>query len=52
MGKGTLTLNPFHSDRALVTPVSVGALLTVMLAMLDSANSKKWVGLGGGVKAG
>merc|ERR1712106_672115 len=35
LGKGTLTLNPFHSDRQLLSPVAVGGLLTVLVAMLD-----------------
>ena len=39
LGKGTLTIHPFHSDRSLMTPVAVAGLLTVMIAMLDSANS-------------
>lgn len=40
LGKGTLTLNAFHSDRGLMTPVAVAGLLVVMMSMLDSANSK------------
>ncbi|XP_019864481.1 PREDICTED: 26S proteasome non-ATPase regulatory subunit 2-like [Amphimedon queenslandica] len=39
LGKGTLTLNPFHSDRGLMTLVSIAGLLTVTIAMLDSSNS-------------
>lgn len=35
MGKGLLTLNPFHSDRFLMCPASVGGLLTVLHAALD-----------------
>jgi len=35
LGKGTLTLNPFHSDRQLLSPVAVGGLLTVLVALLD-----------------
>lgn len=40
LGKGTLTLNPFHSDRALMTPVAVAGLLTVLLSLLDASNSR------------
>jgi len=35
LGKGTLTLNPFHSDRQLMSPVAVAGLLAVLVAMLD-----------------
>ena len=40
LGKGTLTLNPFHSDRMLMTPVAVAGLMVVLLSMLDASNSK------------
>ncbi|KAF7637169.1 26S proteasome non-ATPase regulatory subunit 2 [Meloidogyne graminicola] len=36
LGKGTMTLNPFHSDRQLICPTVVGALLCVCLAFIDS----------------
>ena len=39
LGKGTLTLNPYHSDRMLFSPVAVAALLIVMVTMLDANNS-------------
>jgi len=35
LGKGTLTLNPYHSDRQLMSPVAVAGLLATTLAMLD-----------------
>ena len=35
LGKGTLTLNPFHSDRNLMSPVAIAGLLSVLVAMLD-----------------
>ena len=35
MGKGTLTLNPFHSDGGLVSPVALAGLLGVAVACLD-----------------
>lgn len=38
MGKGTMTLNPFHSDRQLMCPAAVAGLLTICYAFLD-ANS-------------
>ena len=35
MGKGTLTLNPWHSDRALMSPVAVAGLMATLTAFLD-----------------
>lgn len=35
MGKGTLTVGPYHSDRSLLMPVAVGGLLTTLIAFLD-----------------
>lgn len=35
LGKGTLTLNPFHSDRTLMSPVAMAGLMSVLVAMLD-----------------
>jgi 26S proteasome regulatory subunit N1 len=35
LGKGTLTLNPFHSDRTLMSPVAVAGLMSVLVALLD-----------------
>jgi 26S proteasome regulatory subunit N1 len=35
LGKGTLTLNPFHSDRTLMSPVAVAGIISVLVAMLD-----------------
>ena len=40
LGKGTLTLSPFHSDRTLMHPVVVAGLLASMTACLDSKNCK------------
>ena len=37
-GKGTLTLNPFHSHQQLMSPVAVGGLLAVLTAALDCKN--------------
>lgn len=39
LGKGTLTLNPFHSDRTLMSPVAVAGLLSVLVALLDVKNT-------------
>ncbi|CAB4057994.1 PSMD2 [Lepeophtheirus salmonis] len=35
MGKGTLTLNPYHSDNQLMSPVAVAGLLGTIMAFLD-----------------
>lgn len=35
MGKGTLTLNPYHNDNQLMSPVSVAGLLGCILPFLD-----------------
>ena len=35
MGKGTLTLSPYHSDGQLMSPVSVAGLLGCILSFLD-----------------
>jgi len=39
MGKGTLTLNPYHSDSQLMSPVAVAGLLGVLIAFLDVKNT-------------
>ncbi|KHN71636.1 26S proteasome non-ATPase regulatory subunit 2 [Toxocara canis] len=39
MGKGTMTLNPFHSDRQLMCPAAVAGLFAVCFAFLDGNNS-------------
>lgn len=39
MGKGTMTLSPFHSDRQLMSLVSVAAVFTTCFAFLDGENS-------------
>lgn len=38
MGKGTMTLNPFHSDRQLMCPAAVAGLLTICYAFLEANN--------------
>jgi 26S proteasome regulatory subunit N1 len=36
MGQGMLTLNPFHTDRQILSPVAAAGLLAVMIAMIDA----------------
>jgi 26S proteasome regulatory subunit N1 len=36
MGKGTLSINPFHTDRQVLSRVAAGGLLTVLVAMIDA----------------
>lgn len=38
MGKGTISLSPFHSDRGLLSIVALSGLLTVLHASLDTKN--------------
>lgn len=40
LGKGTLTLSPYHSDRQLMCPVAVAGLLATLVSFLDVKNSK------------
>ncbi|CAH0564060.1 unnamed protein product [Brassicogethes aeneus] len=35
MGKGTMTLNPLHTDRQLVDPVAMAGLLITLIPLLD-----------------
>ncbi|KAK0398473.1 hypothetical protein QR680_002605 [Steinernema hermaphroditum] len=39
LGKGTMTLNPFHSDRQLMCPAAVAGLFATCFAFLDGNNS-------------
>ncbi|EXF85687.1 proteasome/cyclosome [Colletotrichum fioriniae PJ7] len=36
MGKGTMSVNPFHTDRNVLSRVSTGGLLAVLVAMIDA----------------
>jgi 26S proteasome regulatory subunit N1 len=36
MGKGTLSINPFHTDRQVLSRVSTAGLLAVLVAMVDA----------------
>ncbi|XP_044739698.1 26S proteasome non-ATPase regulatory subunit 2-like [Chrysoperla carnea] len=38
LGKGTLTLSPYHSDRQLLNPVAVAGILSTLIAFLDVKN--------------
>lgn len=40
LGKGTLTLSPYHSDRQLMSPVALAGLMATLVAFLDVKNSK------------
>lgn len=40
LGKGTLTLSPYHSDRQLLSPVALAGLLSTLVSFLDVKNSK------------
>ena len=40
LGKGTLTIGPYHCDRTLMMPVAVGGLLSVLVSFLDVKNGK------------
>ena len=42
MGKGTISIKPYHSDRFLMSPVAIGGLLTAILAMTDSKNCNRF----------
>lgn len=35
LGKGTMTLNPYHTDRQVLSRVSIAGLLPVLIAMMD-----------------
>lgn len=36
MGKGTLSVTPFHTDRQVLSRVAAGGLLTVLVALIDA----------------
>ena len=40
LGKGTLTLCPYHSDRQLLSNVSVAGLMAFLVSCLDVKNSE------------
>lgn len=40
LGRGTLTLNPLHTDKQLFCTTALGGLLITIFALMDSPNSK------------
>lgn len=42
MGKGTISVNPFHSDRTLMSPTAVAGLLTAFIACTDAKTCMWW----------
>jgi 26S proteasome regulatory subunit N1 len=36
MGKGTMTVNPFHTDRQVLSRVATAGILTVLIALIDA----------------
>lgn len=40
LGKGTMTLNPFHSDRQIMSPASVAAIFVTCFSFLDNNTCK------------
>jgi len=36
MGKGTVSINPFHTDRQIMSRVAVAGLLTVLVSLIDA----------------
>lgn len=39
LGKGTMTLNPWHSDRQLLSPSALASLLSICFSFLDANNT-------------
>lgn len=39
LGKGTMTLSPFHSEKSLLSPVALAGLLATLIGFLDVKNS-------------
>jgi 26S proteasome regulatory subunit N1 len=40
MAKGTMTLNPFHTDRQIMSPVAIAGLMTSIIAFTDHKSCK------------
>ncbi|KAG9307203.1 hypothetical protein G9A89_017031 [Geosiphon pyriformis] len=36
MGKGTISINPYHSDRQLMSPIAIAGLLATLIAFTDT----------------
>lgn len=43
LGKGTLTISPYHSERQLMSPVAVAGLMATLVSFLDVKNSTFFV---------
>ena len=43
LGKGTMTLSPYHSDRQLLSPVALAGLLSALIGFLDVKNSEYYM---------
>ncbi|KAI2637135.1 26S proteasome regulatory complex, non-ATPase subcomplex, Rpn1 subunit [Hypomontagnella submonticulosa] len=47
MGKGTMTINPFHTDRQILSRVATSGLLAILVAMIDAksfvTSSSHWL---------
>jgi 26S proteasome regulatory subunit N1 len=42
MGKGAIGVNPFHTDRQLMSPTAVAGLLATMMSFTDS-KARTWI---------
>lgn len=40
MGKGTISLAPFHSNRQILSPVALAGLLVILVSCLDIRSCK------------
>lgn len=40
MGKGTLSVNPFHTDRSVLSRVATAGLVTVLISLVDAKSCK------------
>ncbi|EEY22185.1 26S proteasome regulatory subunit rpn-1 [Verticillium alfalfae VaMs.102] len=47
MGKGTMSVNPFHTDRQVLSRVSAGGILAVLVAMIDANHAPQVPGHAG-----
>jgi 26S proteasome regulatory subunit N1 len=41
LGKGTMTLNPYHTDRQVLSRVSIAGLLPILVSMMDAQQCKR-----------
>lgn len=40
MGKGTVSINPFHSNRFLLSPIAISGIMAVLVALTDASKSR------------